>query len=444
MIRIGLMTLCPFKSCCRMDCFGFQYATALLPVFLAACMVSATGWAQTFPSSEKAVHSLADQIAKQINGKGKSTFVLNNIRSAGATDLEQTYLLRDRLKELGLREEPGGIDIEGRLSPINETVSGGKVVLIGFRAKFVLEDPDGRDSFLPVEGQVENALEAGGKVGKTGAQRDQPPKNKGDPFVKIDGQAQGGYLRGNRVYPERHSPYSIEILARQAKDLSAPFVPKQLVEEAGVLTVILNRGEEYRIRVNNESGYEAYAALSIDGVRRFRLSKESKNRNNVDLIAARGSSELLGYYIDPRKTSAFLVGEYEDSVAVKLFGEAPDIGVISVVLGVSYSPGEEPEGVEVESATTTRTYTVNVPVMEQREQTYTVLVDGKPETKTRTVTVTKTVTEERQKEVQVVRAPGESQLVGTTQGRDLNAPIQVVPRKLGLVRGTVRIRYHAE
>ncbi|HMO14681.1 MAG TPA: hypothetical protein PKD64_12755 [Pirellulaceae bacterium] len=404
----------------------------------------------TYKNEIEAVDYISRQLEQQLRSASARSIFVRHFRGPGSNELQITNLLTQSL-ERQFPIGPGGAEIEGRVRSLPGANDG---PASGYRITVSVETQSGIE--LPgVSVDVMNDIEANMKLKESGAVRPQPPREEGrsvDP-IRLQKPPISDLIVGSRIYAAPGSPYSMEILVR---DPDGNFVPRQPFIEQDAIVVKLERGEVYRVRVFNDSVYEAFAFLNIDGLGRFALSHDPQQRRNIDLVKTKANRDFVGYYLTPDRAASFMVGSYEDSVAKRVLGDAPDIGTISVAFGCTWVgdniPAFERETKQVERQITE---TINVPVevvvprtiVEQVEVpikgAYGSRAGGPPPTRTetRTRTVMETRTEMRQE--MRTRTVVENQVVGTTEGPAVGDNVRTVSRKFGLTRAVIKVRYYA-
>ena len=422
---------------------------------------------RTFKTEEAAMQEVGRQISSQLQNNRVETVFVRHFRGPGTNELQLTNLLiqsLDKTFQIG----PGGVEVEGRIRQLQGSGDGPPS---GYRISVDLEGPDDSITYPGSSVDVTSEIDGHLKLKETEATRPQPPEVAGEPFEDISTQKPKvkQLIKGTRIYPHPSSPYSMELLI---KDAAGEFNPRKPFVQDGVLVVNLERGETYKVRVYNDSIFESFAKLNIDGLSRFALSFDTKKRRNIDLVKKHASRDFVGYFLDGKNASSFVVGEYEESVAKRILGDAPDVGTISVAFGCTYT-GPVPE-YEKETKTVVRqeTTTVMVPQIVQvpRVITETVPAPNQPAPfsdnrttsnrsfgnsgnsggqhatsgggtvqRQRTVYEQKTVMVPRQQ----TRMISEQQVVGTTEGPAVNDNVHTVSRKFGLTRAVVKLRYFA-
>ncbi len=414
--------------------------------------------ATPYKSEIQAIDAMSVQLAQQLQSAQISTIFVRHFRGPGTNELQITNLLSQSL-ESSFSVGPGGAEIEGRVRPLPGAGDGPSS---GYRITVSVQTPNDLD--LPgVSVDVMNDIEANIKLQESGAVRPQPPKQPGAALepLRVQKPPIGELIVGNRIYATPGSPYSIEILVQ---DQYGEFQPRRPFTEHGAIVINLEKGEIYKVRVYNESIYESFANLNIDGLGRFALSHDPRQRRNIDLIKERDSRDFVGYYITTQQAASFMVGSYEDSVAKRVLGDAPDIGTISVAFGCTWEgnnvPAFERETKQVEKVITE---TINVPVQvlvprtvfEQVEVPVEVPAkgpvqktkgfDSEPVPKTRTETRQRTVMEQKtvMRQEQRTHSVVENQVVGTTDGPAVTDNVRTVSRKFGLTRAVIKVRYFA-
>ena len=417
--------------------------------------------APTYKSGDEAIREVARQLTSQLRMHTVDTIFVRHFRGPGSNELHLTNLLVEIL-DRNFTIGPGGVEIEGRVRALDNSGAG---TLEGYRISVNLEGPDDSINFPGASVDVSNDIEAHEKLSETDTPRPQPPEVAGQPFEDVTAQkpAISELIRDSRVYASPTSPYSMEILIQ---DENGEFSPRKPFVQDGALVINLERGETYKVRVYNDSAYESFAKLNIDGLGRFALARNQGQRRNIDLVKPNKERDFVGYYLTPQAAASFVVGEYEESVAKRLLGDAADIGTISVTFGCTYS-GEVPSfEKEVKTVYRQETETVMVPKVVRVPRTITeqVPVENNGEsgsnwkyrttgkqggnksgggvqmrTRQRTVYEQKTVMVPQQR----TRTVQENRVVGTTEGPAVGDSVKTVTRKFGLTRAVIKLRYFA-
>src|SRR5262249_45222959 len=122
--------------------------------------------------------------------------------------------------------------------------------------------------------------------------------------------------------------------------------------EGGMAFVHIRRGEAYRLRLINNSPYEAAVTVSIDGVDLYAFFDEKnpetgQPRYSRVIVSPRSSTEVKGWRRTMKSSDALVVGKYARSGAAEWGIETSDVGVITACFHASWPtrgrpPADEP------------------------------------------------------------------------------------------------------
>jgi hypothetical protein len=122
--------------------------------------------------------------------------------------------------------------------------------------------------------------------------------------------------------PAADSPFGVEVLvAGQAR------VPSVI---DGRSFVDLSRGEEYSVRLHNQSDKEIAVTLTIDGINMFAFSEFGDFSGQV-LVPPQSHITVPGWVITTTKTDAFTITGYAESAAKELLVSESEVGVITAM-----------------------------------------------------------------------------------------------------------------
>ena len=138
------------------------------------------------------------------------------------------------------------------------------------------------------------------------------------------------------------SPYGIEILLKTpdgAQPLSTDIV-------GGLAQVAVARGQEYAVRLINDSDEPAGVALTIDGVNVLAFSRNPGFRNlGKWVLPARSVGLIEGWHEEASTFRSFVVTPYSESAAASV-GNADGIGTVTAVFTAAFAgddvPADEP------------------------------------------------------------------------------------------------------
>ena len=142
-----------------------------------------------------------------------------------------------------------------------------------------------------------------------------------------------------------NSPYSVEILVKEGDK----YVPRPAVDEDGLAFVKLNKDDVYRVRVYNDSPYEASAMLSIDGLNMFCFSEikdphTGKPLYDRLLVPAGKSYDIPGWHRNDGNNGSneFQVTKYADCEAAQQFPSSASVGTLTVAFAACWPKGATP------------------------------------------------------------------------------------------------------
>jgi hypothetical protein len=151
----------------------------------------------------------------------------------------------------------------------------------------------------------------------------QPGPRTRDAFLHPEIQIVNG-----RQARAKGTPYGLEVLVNDEA--------RRVREAKGLGYVSLDMGEEYQIRLVNDSDTEVVASLAVDGLSIFHFSEirstdparlgEPKHRYHV--VPARSSVTVTGWFKKPGRSMAFQITPFAEGAAAKL-GRTTGIGVIT-------------------------------------------------------------------------------------------------------------------
>ena len=143
---------------------------------------------------------------------------------------------------------------------------------------------------------------------------------------------------GTKCSAGSESPYQIEIVAAGR--------PLTVDVADGLGFVKLNRGQTYRIRLYNNSNFDAAVQVTIDGLNVFSFSKirnptTGKPRYSVYVVPARRYVELIGWHRTNEVVDSFLVTSYAESAAATI-DHQQNIGTITAVFAAAWPKNGDP------------------------------------------------------------------------------------------------------
>ena len=136
-----------------------------------------------------------------------------------------------------------------------------------------------------------------------------------------------------KVSPSRTNPFSIEVVVL---DHTGRYKPRPAVEEDGFAYVDLRRGEEYGIKVSNNSSQETAVTVTIDGINCFEFGNNKKLKHFI--VAQHKSIVVPGWYRSLHRSDAFKITDYPESAAAKLGATTEQCGTITVAFSLTQDP----------------------------------------------------------------------------------------------------------
>jgi hypothetical protein len=262
-----------------------------------------------------------------------------------------SQILSEELQKLGIKiETPANIGIEGKYQAV--TVKETKELAV--RVVISVVDAEGK-SLLKEEYQIGIFGEA--EVSSTlGLTTRIPPK--ASPKVRHQKLKEAythpdAYLDGTRISTDADSPYALEILV--ADSPKGHFSPRHAVIKNGHAFVPIHRGEIYRLRLINHTKYEAAARITIDGISMFAFTKmrNAKDKPYSNVIFDK-KAVIKGWFINYKHSDSFLVTEYAKTAAAELKSSA-STGTITVCFSAAWPknkkrPADEPRKSSSKSA----------------------------------------------------------------------------------------------
>jgi hypothetical protein len=156
------------------------------------------------------------------------------------------------------------------------------------------------------------------------------------------------FRQGTVVRADRDSKFGVEVLVGGK--------PREATEDEGLAKVPIKRGEEYAVRLINDSDREVAVRLSIDGLSMFAFSelrqpaklpdgkdnpRQGQPRYSVVFVGPHKSVVIRGWHRNNEKSQSFLVTEYAKTAAAQLKHPAK-LGTITAEFAASWKEDELP------------------------------------------------------------------------------------------------------
>lgn len=174
---------------------------------------------------------------------------------------------------------------------------------------------------------------------------DIPPKDRANLVMSaLSGEENPPRIRGTVVFASASSPYGMEVIVDGK--------PRKPELRKGLVFIDIQRGEEYEVRLVNNSRHRAAARLMIDGLSSFSFSEvriEEGPRAGEPaydnwIIPPFGRGSIPGWHKRNRgegNFQAFKVTQYADSAAA-IFKQTSDLGTITAVFSAAWDADKDP------------------------------------------------------------------------------------------------------
>jgi hypothetical protein len=311
--------------------FGFRLSVWIVVLVLG--FSTRMLWAQDSAGTDyaKEIDQAAEKVAASIlklMGDETDVFV-QPFRVTGGSDIDVSRRIAGQLTKANKKIKSGApFEVEGRLFPLKAEDDKPRGMVI----RATLTDTR-RQKEQPITVEVNNDNEIDrvweGVRYRAPVQDALPPQSD----LVID--------ESGRVYPSSGYPYSVQILVKTGPNTYTP-APTTAYVSGGekYAKVDLQKGQTYMVRVFNKADLPVAVALSIDGVRRYALSEDSRYRDALDLLkSGQEVCDLRGYFRDLRHINEFVVGDVEGSVAQQMGIPTPQVGIITVSFRAAWQKG---------------------------------------------------------------------------------------------------------
>jgi hypothetical protein len=151
-------------------------------------------------------------------------------------------------------------------------------------------------------------------------------------------------LESTKIKVSPNSKYAVEVLTRPAG--GGPLKVLTPRGDKGQAYVEIKKGEEYVLRLYNNSAYEAAVSITIDGVDAFQFYEPAAARPGSYLIGPRQARQVNGWMRNTNEVNAFLVGSFIDSAAYQVLRGSKQIGTITVCFHPCWKGPKPPPGYE--------------------------------------------------------------------------------------------------
>ncbi|MFG0333532.1 MAG: hypothetical protein ACF8TS_09240 [Maioricimonas sp. JB049] len=265
--------------------------------------------------------------------------------------------LSERLSENVEVDEFARMQVRGDFSLTDDDATNVKVVairaeiinansgesLVGFRRRSKVDDFEGIATLLGVTADVTTEVAANTPPGSDDPQPVSVQKQRND-VLEASIQEPSFDVQGSTVGATAASPYRLEVLIRSGSDL----VPAPIIDRNGRAVIDLKEGQEYIVRLHNQSNIDVGVKLTIDGVNSLEFSEnQSLSALGMWLVPARSTGQIDGWFQNTTQSFAFLVTDLPDSAAARLQRDTETIGTITALFFPAWEEGADPPAEEL-------------------------------------------------------------------------------------------------
>src|SRR5205814_96314 len=118
------------------------------------------------------------------------------------------------------------------------------------------------------------------------------------------------HLTRTRIKVATDSPYAMEVLVKGPDGRYTARPPK---DDDGLAFVSIARGENYAVRLINDSPNDAAVILAIDGLSLFAFSENTDYEHVI--VPARTAAMIAGWHRTNQRADEFVITEYARSAA---------------------------------------------------------------------------------------------------------------------------------
>lgn len=324
-----------------------------LGILLAWClaMLPATGSAATLSD---AIDEIASRALDYLGSRDERAIGVG--RFDGPAGSSAGVLIRNALNERLSKtvevDEFARMQVRGDFSMTDDDGTDAKVVairaeiidansgetLVGFRRRSKVDDFEGIATLLGVTADVSTTVAASTPPDSDDAQTVSVQTQRNQTLEASIEQPSFDQQNGT-VAATAESPYRLEILIRDGSQL----VPAPITNRNGRAVIDLQTGQEYVVRLHNQSDIDVGVKLTIDGVNSLEFS-ENKDLSTLGmwLVPAGQKGQVDGWFQNTSQSFAFLVTDLPDSVAARLQRDTETIGTVTALFFPAWKEGEKP------------------------------------------------------------------------------------------------------
>jgi hypothetical protein len=285
------------------------------------------------PALDQGLERLSGAVAEVLQQQAEDSisvgdFVATHLPNAsGGAGLKK--LIADALAKKGIKVSAAAkLQLLGRFAVPLEKNKGESFDSVALKISASIVDRNDQEIAKPnISVFTDDALlfsGASGNIPPTNARPEEREKAKADAIRNPSVAAVG-----NQTRTDADSPFGIEILVSRGSNQESRPPQVKTVEGAGQMAFVkLAEGEEYIVRLHNQSDEEAAVVLTIDGLNMFTFSKEGTFGGQV-LVAKGTHVDIPGWAVNETDSDAFEVSNYAKSAAASLGKPITDVGTIS-------------------------------------------------------------------------------------------------------------------
>jgi len=143
---------------------------------------------------------------------------------------------------------------------------------------------------------------------------------------------------GEKPLPfQQHGPYQVEVLTRRG----GGYQERVLEDHGGMAFVDLHRGDEYAVKLINNSEHDVAVTFTIDGLNVFMFSEHQDYRHFI--VPKQDSLLVKGWHRTNEWSEAFVITRYCESEAAKVLAcPSNEVGTITAQFAAAWGEDEEP------------------------------------------------------------------------------------------------------
>jgi len=278
------------------------------------------------------LRSLAEKIAAFLEGERQNSIAVGHFSSPPALlassgsgikkvlmeEFEDLGIVVDRKAELVVKGDYG---LSFNEKGPNEGYIFGRVIrAIGGQILFQFKQP------ITQRGATEQL------IGGTAQLEEAPSKVRTPPSESINPiEPPPPSLEQDRVQPTSTSPYSIQIVVEG--------MAVSPILQDGLPFVPMDRGESYRVRLRNDTEFDAAVRLALDGLSMFAFNQTGQDLKHV-IVPAGKTVTVPGWFFTYEESREFEVTAYPESAVALLGAPEDEVGMITATFAAAWDPAD--------------------------------------------------------------------------------------------------------